>query len=150
MWSVHGVSSTTKYWKSPVSLAVVVDWTFTSGGVDVWTRIDHCCISYCFFPHVKLSQLVPTAKLLIFPIYDKIIQLLHVPTHQISVTGLRYTDLVPTPLFCYILTIAHGQVLHWPKSMCYSNNCPWALNSFFDLEGMWRGLQTSIVFLWSS
>ena len=52
---------------------------------EVWTctRIDHCHLSCFFFPYFKLSQLVPTAKLLIILIYDKIqIQLLHV---QISV-----------------------------------------------------------------
>ena len=52
------------------------------------TRIDHCCTSFffvvvvvvVFFPHVKLSRLVPTVKLLIFPIYGKIqIQLLQYP-----------------------------------------------------------------------
>ena len=50
------------------------------------THIDHYCTSFffvvvvVFFPHVKLSRLVPTVKLLIFPIYGKIqIQLLQYP-----------------------------------------------------------------------
>ena len=58
------------------------------------------------------------------------VQLLHV-THQsnfcLSLHHIKCvhtymllvwdTDLVPTPLFCYILTVAHGQLLLWPKSL---------------------------------
>ena len=56
---------------------------------EVWTctPIDHCRLSCFFFLYFKLSQLVPTAKLIIL-IFDKIqIQLLHV---LISVFSLHH------------------------------------------------------------
>ena len=48
--------STTRYQESQVSLAVVIDWTFTSGGMDICTRlcidtmhsIHSCCIGCSF------------------------------------------------------------------------------------------------------
>ena len=44
------------------SQLLVVNLTFTSGGVDVRTRVDYRCIDV-FFLCVKFSQLVSTVKL---------------------------------------------------------------------------------------
>ena len=52
-WSVPSIQSTTRYRESQVSLAIVVDQTFTSGVVGLHTCahlfIDHRCVTFFFF-----------------------------------------------------------------------------------------------------
>ena len=55
-WSVSSVYSTTRYRESQVSLAVVIDWTFTLRGLDIY---GHFSNSLC----AKCSWLVSTTKL---------------------------------------------------------------------------------------
>ena len=49
-WSIPSIYSTMDYQESQVLVAVVIDWTFTSGDGDFNTRlfIDDRYISYCW------------------------------------------------------------------------------------------------------